>query len=67
MQSNHAGSYATLSDTSSSGISSGASSPMSTAKPASSKSRKLNKSKFSSISSSTWNPFKRTSSLGKIF
>jgi hypothetical protein len=65
IQSPHAGSYATLSDTSSSGISSGQSSPMSTTtKPVAGKSRKLNKSKFSSISSNTWNPFKRINSLG---
>ncbi|XP_055389970.1 rhophilin-2 [Condylostylus longicornis] len=60
------GSISTLSAASSSGVSSGSSSPTgTTSKP---KTRiKGTKSRLGSLSSSTWNPFRRTHSLGKIF
>lgn len=58
------GSITTLSGGSSSGVSSGAPSPTSTtSKP---KSRN-SKSRLGTISTSNWNPFRRTQSMGKIF
>ncbi|XP_058064021.1 rhophilin-2 [Anopheles bellator] len=60
------GSISTLSG-SSSGISSGAPSPTgTTTKPIKSRS-KLGKTRLSSFTSGSWNPFRRSQSLGKIF
>lgn len=62
------GSISTLSGGSSSGVSSGAPSPTGTTSSKTPKSRgKLSKNRLSSITSSNWNPFKRSQSLGKIF
>lgn len=62
------GSISTLSG-SSSGVSSGAPSPTgTTTKSGGSKPRsKLSKNRLSSFTSGSWNPFRRTQSLGKIF
>nr|XP_029710552.1 rhophilin-2 isoform X1 [Aedes albopictus] len=62
------GSISTLSG-SSSGVSSGAPSPTgTTTKSGGSKPRsKLGKNRLSSFTSGSWNPFRRTQSLGKIF
>ncbi|XP_061501176.1 rhophilin-2 isoform X2 [Anopheles gambiae] len=61
------GSISTLSG-SSSGISSGAPSPTGTTTKSATKTRsKLGKTRLSSFTSGSWNPFRRTQSLGKIF
>ncbi|XP_065072853.1 rhophilin-2 isoform X2 [Ochlerotatus camptorhynchus] len=68
MASTHSkGSISTLSG-SSSGVSSGAPSPTGTTSKIGGKPRsKLGKNRLSSFTSGSWNPFRRTQSLGKIF
>ncbi|EDW82833.2 uncharacterized protein Dwil_GK10207 [Drosophila willistoni] len=62
------GSISTLSAASSSGISSGSSSPTSTTTKPKLRLKTTAKSRFvGSVSSSSWNPFRRTPSLAKIF
>uniref|UniRef100_A0A182N0B8 Rhophilin n=1 Tax=Anopheles dirus TaxID=7168 RepID=A0A182N0B8_9DIPT len=60
------GSISTLSG-SSSGISSGAPSPTGTTTKSTKTRSKLSKTRLSSFTSGSWNPFRRTQSLGKIF
>lgn len=60
------GSISTLSAASSSGVSSGSSSPTGTTSKPKSRS-KSSKGRFGTLSSTGWNPFRRTHSLGKIF
>ncbi|XP_055618282.1 rhophilin-2 isoform X2 [Toxorhynchites rutilus septentrionalis] len=67
MASTHSkGSISTLSG-SSSGVSSGAPSPTGTTTKNSKPRSKLGKNRLSSFTSGSWNPFRRTQSLGKIF
>ncbi|XP_058826958.1 rhophilin-2 isoform X1 [Topomyia yanbarensis] len=67
MSSTHSkGSISTLSG-SSSGVSSGAPSPTGTTTKNSKPRSKLGKNRLSSFTSGSWNPFRRTQSLGKIF
>ncbi|XP_018784819.1 PREDICTED: rhophilin-2 isoform X1 [Bactrocera latifrons] len=62
------GSISTLSAASSSGVSSGSSSPTgTTTKPKARFKTTSPKSRLGSLSSSSWNPFRRTPSLAKIF
>lgn len=62
------GSISTLSAASSSGVSSGSSSPTSTTTKPKLRLKTSAKTRFvGSVSSSSWNPFRRTPSLAKIF
>ncbi|XP_075158724.1 GTP-Rho-binding protein rhophilin isoform X2 [Haematobia irritans] len=61
------GSISTLSAASSSGVSSGSSSPTGTTSKPKIRCKSTSKARLGSISSSSWNPFRRTPSLAKIF
>ncbi|XP_073832692.1 GTP-Rho-binding protein rhophilin isoform X1 [Musca autumnalis] len=61
------GSISTLSAASSSGVSSGSSSPTGTTTKPKIRCKSTSKPLLGSISSSSWNPFRRTPSLAKIF
>ncbi|KAI8128129.1 Rhophilin-2 [Lucilia cuprina] len=61
------GSISTLSAASSSGVSSGSSSPTGTTTKPKIRCKSTSKTRVGSVSSSSWNPFRRTPSLAKIF
>lgn len=61
------GSISTLSAASSSGVSSGSSSPTGTTTKPKLRCKTSTKARLGSVSSTSWNPFRRTPSLAKIF